>query len=161
MAEDVRFSNAALSSVAAVLANPKPDEKEKAQIEEYRALVNRCVVKPEGHTQQEHKGYKGTRLYTVTTIAPSARYGGVRTPIICDNFEFAKKVVEENLGDIYELSYSLAVIEAVEANHMYSHLEEAYWYVWISDGTPRPHDGRYHACETPPEYARRQVQPIG
>lgn len=157
----VRISANAVSSVAAVLANPRGlSDEEKAQRSAYDELLGKCILKPEGHVQKPAPEGCATRLYTVTTIAPCVRYGGTRTPVICDSFEVAKHYLDENLGNLFEFSYSLAVIEAVEANCLYSHLNEVYWYMWV-DNKDDPAEGDYRAIEVPPDSEGRTFQPIG
>lgn len=117
-------------------------EREKEDHAAYHARLEACVIKPGGHTQ---KPGADPRLYAVTTIASLPRYGGTRTPVVCDSFEAAKEIVETNMGDIYEYSYSLVVIEGVRPNRLYGCIfSEQYWYRW-DDGSKR-----YVAIETPP-----------
>jgi hypothetical protein len=159
--DGVRISSNALSSVAATLANPHGlSEQEKVAQVAFEELVSKCVLKPSGHDRPLVTFPHRALLFTVTTITSLPRYGGNRTPIICDNFTFAKRVVEENLGDIYECSYTLAVIESVEPNRMYPGLgaeREAYWYMWQGDSM----DGAYHAIEVPSGMEDHVAQPIG
>lgn len=101
----------------------------------------------DNHVQKApHKDRKA--LYTITTIAPGPRFGGQRTPAICDNLERAREIVENNEGDIWECSYYLAVIEAVFPNYLYSssYSDERYWYRY-NTGTRR-----YEPIETPEWY---------
>ena len=87
----------------------------------------------------------------MSTIARSAAYGGTRTVALCD-WKHAKEIVERNMGDIFECSYMLAVIESVVVNTLYNgigHLDqEAYWYRWY--GTSEK--GQYHPIVTPKAY---------
>lgn len=54
-----------------------------------------------------------------------------RIPVICNNFEIAKKIILNNDCDIYECSYGLALIEGFYINKIYSAIsEEQYWYAW-------------------------------
>jgi hypothetical protein len=151
--DNVIVNDSAISSVMAALANKSPERT--ASETEYDRRIGACVIKPEGHTQKplpkelacRYRADK--RLYTVTTIASSARYGGKRTPVICDSFDAAQEIVLKNMGDIWEYSYMFVVIEARVANHIYGGInDEHYWYVWVGD-----QDGGYQAIETPPEYA--------
>ena len=154
--QEVTVSRNALESVAAVLSSQGGPTKSSEAERAYNDLLARCVWKPEGHAQvPAREGSDCPRLYTVTTIAPSARYGGTRTPGIFTSFERAREVVEGNLGDIWEHSYMLAVIEALHPDRLYSMLDEVYWYRW--DGSEK----RYRAIETPSEYAQTALQPIG
>lgn len=158
---DVKVSSNAVSSVAAALAhgNKGPTEQEKA----FGVLLTKCVWKEGRHEQQPlDPELKVTRLYTVTTITASARYGGVRTPVICTTFEHAREYVERNVGDLYECSYSLAVIEAVVADRLYptTCLSEVYWYMWKSSEDPNVY-GQYLEIDVPPGYEGREMQPIG
>jgi hypothetical protein len=132
---NVVISSSVLKSVAAALSAPTRErtEQEKA----YDEVVRSVIIK-DGHRQAERPKemaeHGGQRLYMVTTIASSDRYGGTRTPVICTSFERAKEIVETNEGDIFECSYMLVVIEAVVADWLYGgHLNEQYWYVWKGD----------------------------
>lgn len=140
------FDEADESNVVTV---PRSRERTPRE-QEYDARVAACVLKPAGHVQQPMpEGITGNRLYTVTTLAASDRYGGTRTPVICDSFEVAKELVEENAGDIFEMSYRLAVIEAVLPNRLYNiGLDERYWYKWVGDYET----GSYQAIDVPPGY---------
>jgi hypothetical protein len=118
---------------------------------EFLEMVKAC--RPlEKHVQRTDRpdfgADEGPRLYTVTTIAPSNRFGGTRTPVICNNFERAREIVEENEGDIWECSYYLAVIEAVIPNYLYgsSYIHERYWYRYNTDTE------RYEPIEMPERY---------
>lgn len=143
----VKVSQGAVSSVAAaLLQDPKLRTDEERRYDE---VVKSCVPKPCTHSQLPAPEGVSKRLYTVTTIAASARYGGTRTPVVCDDFEVAREIVERNAGDIFETSYRLAVIEAVVPNQLYGGtLDEQYWYRW--DG---PYEtGRYVPVERPSAY---------
>lgn len=143
---NVQIGGNALASVQAALSpRTRADEDAKRQ---YDDMLASCVVKPEGHTQKVRPAGVPSRLYTVTTIAESARYGGNRTVVVCDSFEAAREIVEKNYGDIWECSYMLAVIEAVVPNRLYAHLDEQYWYRWVGDRE----DGAYQAIEVPERY---------
>lgn len=125
----VKVSSHAAASVAAALAAPSPERTE--QEKEYYALLERCEY-IKAHVLKPFDNKK--RLYTVTTFAAAARFGGDRTPVICDSFEIAKRFVERNVGDIWEYSYDLVVIEAVLPNVLYGCLPgEQYWYKWDLD----------------------------
>ena len=141
----VQISGNAVASVQAALS-PRTREDEDAE-RQYDDTVASCVEKPGGHVQWDKPDNVPVRLYTVTTIAASARYGGTRTVVVCDSFEAARAIVEKNYGDIWECSYMLAVIEAVAANQLYRHLDEQYWYRWVGD-----RQGGYQAVERPARY---------
>lgn len=130
MTKEVKVQSGAITSVKAALGT---DLNEKTPRElEYEEAIENAVMKPEGHTQlPDPKNRK--RLYAVTTIASSPKFGGNRTPVICDSFERAKEIVETNEGDIWEYSYYLVVIEAIVPNYLYSTLDEQYWYIWDHD----------------------------
>jgi hypothetical protein len=99
-------------------------------------------------------------LYSVTTVVSgwpsreSQKYGGKRTPIICTSLRLAKRIVEENLGDIFETTYKYVVIETVFPNILYSFRQQSkykqLWYRWEG----RYKTGKYVPCEVPIEYAR-------
>jgi len=139
-----------MASIAASLANRGKgrSEEEKA----YDELLKTCVLKSCGHSRLS---LDDGLVFTITTIASSQRYGGTRTPIICSSFERAKEYVENNYGDLFECSYSLAVIEVIALDHLYNgDIKDSYWYKWIDD------DG-YRAIETPEAYKDVTFQPIG
>lgn len=124
-------------------------DRELDRENEYNEILKSCVLKPGGHRQMESTADKPVRLYTVTTIAQSVMYGGMRTPVICDSFDKAVMIVEDNVGDIWEYSYMLAVIEAVIPNKLYGGIMgEQYWYRWTRDEI----GGSYKAIETPLSY---------
>lgn len=144
------MARSALNSVEAVLGGPPPGQQTAAE-REYDAVVA-SVTGRAAHEQApaprwlEEQGI--ARLYTVTTIAASARYGGTRTPVVCSSWERAREIVEANEGDIWESSYMLAVIEAVAADCLYGGgLDERYWYAWDLG------EGRYRPVEPPAAYA--------
>jgi hypothetical protein len=119
------------------------------QEKEFLEMVKACRPLDTKHVQRTAGEYpEAPRLYTVTTIAPSARFGGERTPVICDSFERAQEIVERNEGDIWECSYHLVVIEAVIPNWLYgsSYANERYWYRYNTDAE------RYEPIETPERY---------
>lgn len=149
---NVTFNGSAIESVAAVLASPKPHERSE-QEKAYDAIVKSVIVKKGRHRQLKPSAqivkHGGVRLYTITTIASSVRYGGTRTVVVCSTFRRAKEIVETNEGDIYEYSYRLAVIEATVADWLYGGFtNEQYWYVW--EGTSE--DGSYVPIERPKAY---------
>lgn len=102
-----------------------------------------CVYRATPHVQKISK-HSASRMYTVTTIASSERYGGTRTPVICRTFERAVEIIEFNEGDIWECSYMLAVIEAVVPDELYGFCDEQYWYKWDLQA------GKYKPIECPP-----------
>ncbi len=155
---EVVMSAASLESTAAALAAPTNGRTDAEK--RFDEIVMSAKRKPDGHTQkpvsekhQEHlkgaKGMEGQRLYTVTTMAASARYGGTRTVAVCSTFEHAKEMVEKNQGDINETSYDFAIIEAVAVDWLYYILNESYWYVWEGDHET----GGYQPIEIPEAYA--------
>lgn len=150
--DDVKWTGAALESLAA--SRTEPSEKEKEQSRAYKEIVCSVVLKDEDHVQEELpeavRKHDGRRFYTVTTIASSARYGGTRTVVVCSTFERAKEIVESNEGDIFEMSYYLVVIEAVVADWLYVAIDEQYWYVWEPGENGK--DGRYLPIERPAAY---------
>lgn len=147
-AEDaVKFSTEELTQIASECADE--DEGRTAREKEYDEILRTVVLKPGGHVPaplpEKVAKHGGKRLYAVTTIASSARYGGTCTPVVCDDFEIANKIVLENQGDIWEHSYMLVVIEATVCNWLYSNIfEEQYWYMW--------QDGGYKPIECPEVY---------
>jgi hypothetical protein len=90
-------------------------------------------------------------LYAVTTIAQrGAGYGGTRLVAICLTEERAREIIENNEGDIFETSYTWAVIEKVTPDTLYGGLEHfgsAKWYEW--EGTCD--DGKYVPLAGPTE----------
>lgn len=150
---DLVMNAAATTSLEAAKADPDinvPTAREK----EYYEVVKSVVLKPEGHKKMDPPPKPELpRLYTVTTIACSARFGGTRTPVICSTFEKAAEMVENNDGDLYECSYRLVVIEAVVPDHLYTTLHEQYWYVWVYNHKDSVNsEGSYKAIETPEVY---------
>ncbi len=145
----VRMSGHALASVAAaVSAGRERSDEERAYDEIVRSVVTRDAHRQMPAPEDVLK-HGGQRLYMVTTIASSARYGGTRTVVVCSSFERAQKIVENNEGDLFECSYELAVIEATVDGWLYGGLiHEQYWYVW-KDGTG---DGAYVPIEIPKAY---------
>lgn len=138
----VVLSASAEESIAAAGGPRERTDAEKA----YDEIVKSVVLKG-AHVPAELEARR--RLYTVTTIASSARYGGTRTPVVCTTFERARAIVEKNEGDIFEFSYKLVVIEAVIADELYGGtLDEQYWYVWRGYGRT----GRYEPIERPKAY---------
>lgn len=118
--------------------------------QEYENILKSCVKKNTPHIKLEDDCTK--YVYTITTFARSAKYGGQRTPIVCSSFEFANKVVSENIGDIWETSYQLAVIESVLIDCLYGSFDgNKYWYIWERNGDDT-YDGQYVPIEEPEEF---------
>jgi len=147
--QPMNLSASAVASLEAAASNLKtPTSREK----EFYEIVGNVVLKPEGHKKMDPPlKPELPRLYAVTTIACSERFGGTRTPVICTTFEKAAEIVEKNIGDIYECSYRLVVIEAVAPDRLYMNLQEQYWYVWVFSGKDI-HAGAYKAIESPETY---------
>jgi hypothetical protein len=154
VSNNVLLSNSAIEATIAVMARPETDQ-EKAKSDRYRDIVKSAVLKHGGHQQtaapDDVLKANALRLYTVTTVASSPRYGGTRTVVVCSSFERAKEIVEKNLGDIYECSYQLAVIEGTIADWLYYPLDEQYWFVWQADEKDS-RVGAYYAIERPEAY---------
>ena len=119
----------------------------------YRRVVDSCESLPDGHPHFLPESCLPGRelLYSVTVIAANKRFGGTRTPVMCNSFHKAKFIVEHNVGDLWEYSYHLCVIESVTPNSVYNISwipSKRYWYKW---------DLKKHCyiaiCE-PKEYAR-------
>ena len=156
----MKISQNAINSVAAAISN-KSRARTPEEVE-FDNCVSNVIHKSTGHRQRRiklHKANKpafnkalfkmaGRRLYTVTTIAASARYGGIRTPVVCDSFKAAKRIVELNGVGIYETTYQLAVIESIIPNWLYYSLGEQYWYVWKGSCET----GKYVPIEAPERY---------
>lgn len=130
---------------------------------EYQKALEGAVVKGP-HIEkplrgQWAKGGEPKRLYTLTTLSIHAMYGGERTIAICDSFEEANHIVIENMGDIWETSYGLAVVESVIANALYGGIGErdAYWYRYWGNART----GGYQPIETPECYRSIQGWGIG
>lgn len=143
----LHLSRNAVTSVKAVLrGTPGRTEAEKEYDESVKGAKRLA-----GHRQRPlPKGFVGKRLYTITTIAASARYGGTRTVAVCDSLARAREIVKSNEGDIFECSYLLAVIEAIACNCLYPQVNpsEQYWFRWEGDSRT----GRYLPIKTPPGY---------
>lgn len=151
---NVVISNSALSSVAAALSqDPRVVTKAEAA---YDAAEAAAVVKPYGHVEAPEPETKpgGKRMYSVTTIAASARYGGTRTVMICDSFELARTIVETGGRQLWEHSYAFAVIESFYANRLYGGMydRDQYWYRFTWDKSAPPGEypnAHYQAIEKP------------
>jgi hypothetical protein len=141
----MKISRNAATSVSAVLGLPEQD----AYTDEVLAA---CVVKPDGHEKPHVRPWntEAYPLYSITTIAKSAKFGGTRTVCVCDGFSRAKEIVETNEGDIWEHSYMLVVIEQFDANVLYGGIGAGrhltYWYRWSMENSC------YEAIETPEQY---------
>lgn len=140
------ISKNAIESVSAALTSPRQRTEEEV---EFDRMVKSCKAKEKGHRQKpiptSWGKHKVERLYTVTTMAASARYGGKRTVGVFD-WKTANHIVKKNAGDIYEFSYKLVVIEGVIKNYLYAGLlNEAYWFKWFGDAET----GGYKPIEVP------------
>lgn len=148
----VSMSNNAMASVVAVMAGPSKERD--AEEAAFKKVVDSCVRLRGGHKQKPKPTGKYMsrikRLYSVTTLAASARYGGRRTVAVYDSFDRAVELVENNYGDIYEFSYQLCVVEAFICNRLYGTLDEAYWFKWYGD--PNKKNSGYRAIKTPEEF---------
>lgn len=146
-----------------------------------------AVLRDTPHAQKEvlaGLGKGGHRYYTVTTFSRGVGYGGDRTPIVCSSFDSAKRIVEENIGDIWEYTYHLCVISGFYMDCMYgvpwvgkeilppgedrtyvdskgvtrvspAAMEgEEYWYKWVGGD-----EGRYLPCHCPAGFSKRG--PVG
>ncbi len=111
----------------------------------YDEIIASCKFLSGKH---QKKPSKEKFLYSVTTIAASQKFGGTRTPVICNSFRAAKKIVENNIGDIWEHSYMLCVIESVQPNVLYGSGQEKYWYKFDKN------TNKYLAIEEPEFYSR-------
>lgn len=128
---DVKMTATAIASVQASLASPSRERTDQEKV--YDELVASCVYKAE-HVQTPETPENKGRLYTVTMLAASPRFGGTRTPVICDSFERAVGIVKTNEGDIWETTYQLVVVEGILPNMLYGgDLNERYWFRWDLD----------------------------
>lgn len=146
------FSANDVTSAVAVVSNKRKERSSEEK--EFDKIVRSCVRK-RSHKQDLYPNKnrtrrKAKRLYSVTTLSASSRFGGRRTVAIYDNFDMAVESVEKNYGDIYEYSYSLCVIEAVFCNYLYGCSEECYWYKWY--GSPERKGSGYKPIHTPKAY---------
>jgi hypothetical protein len=162
-------------------------EEEKAAYARFHKCWEDAVLKDTPHVQKEVVSGIGKgkpRYYTVTTFSKGVGYGGDRTPIVCSSFDFAKRVVEENMGDIWECSYMLCVISAFYMDCMYgvpwvmkevldpgieatyidekgvvrisgrACEEEEYWYKWVAGENGDLDEGRFAPCHYPPNFSK-------
>lgn len=84
--------------------------------------------------------------------------------VVCSTFTRAKEIVEKNVGDIFECSYRLAVIEATIADRLYGGcLNERYWYCWKGSTDMRrgKGEGGYVPIEEPEAYTNTMNIGIG
>lgn len=147
----LHVSSSAIASVVAALS----DDKTVSDAERgYHEAEERAVIKPGGHVEMpDESGRK--RLYSVTTIAAAAKYGGTRTVMICDSFERARDALTKNAMYWWEHSYAFAVIESFYLNAAYGGFgfqRQQYWYVFAWDRSAPPGeypDARYEAIEKP------------
>ncbi len=132
-------------------------QRVKVEVEEEGRFdeIVRTAVPKEKHVA----GTKEPRLYAITSIAPK-RFGGTRTPVVCDSFDAACEYVENNSADLWENSYMLVVIEPNKPNYPYGMgLEreemDGYWYRWNLQ------TNRYEPIEKPEEYKHTVCFGIG
>lgn len=104
------------------------------------------------------------KLYAVVTIEEKDKYRedgssyrgmDKRIPGIYTTLEAAKSCVENNVGDIWEMSYDLVIIEETETDYVYPHSTEfkQYWYAWKgAEGWDSVGTKGYVACECPEKY---------
>jgi hypothetical protein len=87
-----------------------------------------------------------TTIFTVTTLHfHDAKYGiSPRTVGWFPDLETATTCVTENWGDIFETSYTYAVIESLPSG-LYPHAIAEHWFQW--HGTSD--DGHYEPCAKP------------
>lgn len=120
------------------------DSRERTASEKAFAEIVSSVIVKGPHEEVEPRTDK---LFVVTTLAASPRFGGYRTVVVCRTFARAREIVETNEGDIYEYSYQLVVIEGTLADCLYGGCcDEQYWYVW--------REGRYVPIERPGAFAQ-------
>jgi hypothetical protein len=89
------------------------------------------------------------KVYTITMIKNKDALHQKRLVAICTNIQFAIDIVEANETDIYEETYTYAVIEEVVANSTYGIPvtpggNNQIWYEWIAD--------QYVSVERPKEF---------
>lgn len=129
--------------------------------QDFRAAVEEATLNllPHAHVQvplpSEYATRAVQRIYTVTTISAGPRYGGTRTPGMFLDFDDAVRTVLENVGDIYEGSYQLCVIEASVPGVYSTLIGEEYWFVWHGPWGQEPDvpDGGYKPCNKPSAWA--------
>lgn len=137
----------------------KRKRTKSGQEKSYDKMVKGCIEIPGGHQQKEPD--RKNRLYTITTMASSPRFGGNRTPVICDNWGRANQIVLSNACDIWEYSYMIVVVEAVLPNELYGgFLREQYWYKWFGPKNDMA-SGGYRAIEIPKDFENTSGFGIG
>jgi hypothetical protein len=81
------------------------------------------------------------QIYTVTTLhLKEQEFGASRTVAWYPDLEDAIKCVIENWGDIFETSYTYALIETLSPG-LYPRVVQERWFEWREDG--------YKRCERP------------
>jgi len=99
--------------------------------DEYSEAIRSSVLKLKGHRKKRSTKKK---FFAIVTIAKHDRFGGTRTVAIFDSFQKAKNIIENYGYYIWENSYNLCLIEAVEMNRIYGACSgEQYWYKWYTD----------------------------
>lgn len=141
-----KVSSSAINSMAAVIRGDR-------EINPAYAEALESIKRIERH--EENEGQLGPdcfpRVYSVTTIAGAAAYGGTRTVAICGSFDRACEMIERNEGDLFECSYEFAVIEEIYLNGLYggSFDRAQYWYAWQGEAQ----GGRYVPISKPEQFA--------
>lgn len=129
--------------------------KNNEKIDEYQAALDGAILKQNRHERPEQVA--DNALWAITTIAESRLYGGTRSPAIYTSFEQARDAIETNLGDIFETTYCLALIEPIIPNCLYGSHGPVLWYMWVGDYET----GGYQAIEEPPGYKDTAGYSIG
>jgi hypothetical protein len=118
------FSATVMKGLSEMRDPPKEEEEGEESYDSIVAGVERCERHIEPKCDEE-------MLWSVTTIARSAMYGGTRCVAVCLSFDRAMQIVESNEGDIWETTYQLAVIEGVYPDQLYPTTPELqFWFVW-------------------------------
>lgn len=154
--DGISMSNNAVDSVMAALSAPREETPEEKA---YDAAEENAVVIPGGHVEKPSVYPNAVRLYSLTTIAASRRYGGTRTVMICDSFERACEALAKGPMFWWEHSYAFAVIEVIYANNPYGGMcdRDQYWFRfnWDKSAPPGEYpDARYEAIEKPTHFER-------
>lgn len=138
-------SNSAINSMAAVIRGDR--EINPAYTEALESI--RRIERHEQVMTYRLDCYP--RVFSVTTIAGAAAYGGTRTVAICGSFDRACEMIERNEGDLFECSYEFAVIEEIYLNGLYggSFDRAQYWYAWQGEAQ----DGAYVPISKPEQFA--------
>lgn len=161
--DGISMSNNAVDSVMAALSAPREETPEEKA---YDAAEENAVVIPGGHVEKPNEYPDAVRLYSVTTIAASRRYGGTRTVMICDSFDRAHEGLTKGAYFWWEHSYAFAVIEAIYANTPYGghNPRDQYWFRfnWDKSAPPGEYpDGRYEAIEKPAHFEHHGEFAVG